>query len=274
MPDADYILPTLLARGDQVSIENGRLVIKPASGRPVPEDWFKRQWLRLVEEICAHAGADAYRFVEHTTGRYGPYKSPGLTLHYESLLTACAPRITFNVGLKRIRSTRTAKAGDALPAGQFTVGRRHAFTRYWRSLDLPMPDRLSAFHKKLHHHRRVLVTGQLTELEQSQLLDKTSIKPLHISPEYLEAGNKTETSWEQEGNKAGTRNGNKESAESQQPPSLQPSQSTGTGNYGNKGKGERVAEDEVKEIQRNDFINKPVQQWTTEQWLCDYEGKR
>ena len=45
-------IKSLLARGDYVAVEAGRLVITPKSGRPIPKEWAKQNLPALVADIA------------------------------------------------------------------------------------------------------------------------------------------------------------------------------------------------------------------------------
>ena len=82
-------LQSLIQRGDRVSIEQGELVITAASGVPVPTEWMARNREELIKEVLKLLDVpDIYVYKYYTTGRYGSKGIMGLTLQFQSILTA------------------------------------------------------------------------------------------------------------------------------------------------------------------------------------------
>lgn len=170
----------LLSRGDEVGIERGRLVIRPASGRLVPLDWLQAHSPALIREILTAIGIDAYEYSSHTTGRYGPRKWSGITLQFSSSVTHSDAHAFFNVELNRLRNTKAGKAGTPLPEGHFRVGEKHDFYRFWEATELPMPKRLASFHDYVGNLRGILFTADITKGHKNRLI-ASSIHPLSVS---------------------------------------------------------------------------------------------
>ena len=76
----------LLSRGDTVSIEQGRLIIQSASGKPVPVEWLIESTPEVCRAILKESGLDAFEYVSYHTGHYGKHKAPGVTLQFVSVL--------------------------------------------------------------------------------------------------------------------------------------------------------------------------------------------
>lgn len=64
----------------------------------------------------------------------------------------------FTADLTRQRNTATAKTGALLPKGQFRIGKRSHFYKFWMETGLPFPRRLAAMHDYMGKLRSVLVT--------------------------------------------------------------------------------------------------------------------
>ncbi|WP_255872128.1 hypothetical protein [Pseudomonas savastanoi] len=107
-------------------------------------------------------GMDAFEYVGYSTGHYGKHRAAGLTLFFASVLTGETAHAIFNVDLTRKRTTASGKAGDPLPAGQFRVGERSHFYKFWLGTGLPFPRRLAAMHDYMGKLSSVLLTGSLT----------------------------------------------------------------------------------------------------------------
>jgi hypothetical protein len=140
------LLETLFSRGDHIDIIKGKLVITPASKKPVPKKWLADNSTRLLNEIATLFDINVYIYDSYSTGYYGKHKSPGLTLQFINLSTGEDCYITFNVELKRSRTSRSGKRGDCLPKGQFRISKKYKFYKFWLSTGLIIPSRLSSFH--------------------------------------------------------------------------------------------------------------------------------
>jgi len=143
------LLSKLLERGDQIAIVDGELIIEPVSKKEVSEEWLIKNKNRLIREILELTEIDGYIYNSYTTGSYsvgnGILKD-GITLVFENLLTCDNIRVIYNVLLKRKRNTNCGKAGAQLPNGHFRVKSGYTFCKWWKSLGIPLPRRLSSFH--------------------------------------------------------------------------------------------------------------------------------
>ncbi|MGH1448106.1 MAG: hypothetical protein ACRBBM_01600 [Pseudomonadaceae bacterium] len=167
----------LLNRGDGVYIERGRLVIQPASGKAAPLEWMTEHAPRIHREILAEVGLDAYEYVTYTTGHYGKARFAGITLQFVSVLTGRPAYAIFNADLTRQRTTAKGKAGAPLPRGQFRVGKRSHFYKFWLNAGIRLPKRLGAFHDYMGKLRGVLFTAHL----RGERIDAGSLMPLALS---------------------------------------------------------------------------------------------
>jgi hypothetical protein len=140
------LLETLFSRGDHIDIIKGRLVITPASKKPVPKKWLAENSTRLLSEIAAFLDINVYIYDGYSTGYYGKHKSPGLTLQLINISTGEDCYLTFNVELKRSRTTNNGVKGSCLSKGQFRISKKYKFYQFWLSTGLSVPPRLSSFH--------------------------------------------------------------------------------------------------------------------------------
>jgi hypothetical protein len=140
------LLETLLSRGDQVELIKGQLVITPASKHPVPKKWLSENSACLLIEIATLFDINVYVYDSYSTGNYGKHKSPGVTLQLINLTTGEDCYVTFNVELKRSRTSKSGVKGSCLSKGQFRVGKKYKFYKFWLSTGLSLPPRLSSFH--------------------------------------------------------------------------------------------------------------------------------
>ncbi len=229
----DCLATKLIRRGDTVSIERGRLVIHPASGKPVPPEWIAANTTRLCREVLVAVGMDAFEYIGYSTGHYGKSRSAGVTLQFVSVLSGQSVYAVFNADLTRQRTTAAGKAGALLPKGQFRIGKRSHFHRFWLSTGLQMPDRLQRFYKCMGKLSSILLAGDVIQ----DRFDVQSLHPVTLSADQLRLavlGHNEGTIWAQAGHKEGTTSGHKETATAQAPCGIQPNQTTGVANYGNK----------------------------------------
>ncbi|XPF93847.1 hypothetical protein ACM9HF_17790 [Colwellia sp. RE-S-Sl-9] len=140
------LLEVLISRGDQINIINGQLIITPASNQQVPKKWLAENSANLLREIACVLDIDVYIYDNYSTGYYGKHKSSGLNLQLINLVTGEDCYVTFNVELKRSRTTKNGIKGSCLPKGQFRVNKKYKFYQFWLSTGLSLPSRLSSFH--------------------------------------------------------------------------------------------------------------------------------
>jgi hypothetical protein len=258
----------LLSRGDTVSIERGQLVIQPASGKPVPAEWLDQKALEICRSVLAAIGVDAFRYEGYSAGRYGEHKSAGVTLRFTSVLTGETAYAIFNVDLTRKRTTVGGKAGAPLPAGEFRVGERSQFYKFWHGTGLPMPERMQRFHKCMGKLSSVLLAGEV----KKDRLNVQSLQPVVITADQARLavlGHKEGTIKAQLGHKEGTRSGHKEMATDHEPRGLQPISTACASSYENK----LTRRDDNKTASITDLpITKPPQEQSVDEWLEAYSS--
>jgi len=214
----------LLMRGDSIAIGQGRLTILPASGIPVPDEWMTENHDPLVLDILHSTGIDALRYVGYSTGLYEvapKVKRSGVRLHLVSLATDEDVTAFFNADIYRARDTKGGKAGAPLPKGEFRVGERSAFYKFWLSTGLKMPERLQRFNRQMGTLRHVLLTGELA----GGRVSAATLKPLTISADAVSlgvAGHNSDTIQTQLGHNSDTSLGHKETPRTHTPQGLQP----------------------------------------------------
>jgi hypothetical protein len=140
------LLETLFSRGDHIDIIKGKLVITPAGKQPEPKKWLAENSSHLLIEIATLLDINVYIYDGYSTGYYGKHKSPGLTLQLINITTGRDCYLTFNVELKRSRTTNNGVKGSSLPKGQFRIGKKYMFYKFWLATGLSLPSRLSSFH--------------------------------------------------------------------------------------------------------------------------------
>lgn len=176
----------LLSRGDEVSIEHGRLVIRPASGKPVPQNWFQEYAPGLIREILNTLGIKSYEYRDYKTGHFGSGKLPGVYLQFRSVVANSSTYTIFNADLTRSRTTKTGKAGSPLPDGHFRVGELSHFYSFWMEAGLAVPKSLTSFHDYMGKLHGILFTAEMTANRQNRM-KSGSIHPVSVSAEQVRA---------------------------------------------------------------------------------------
>ncbi len=263
------LLRRMLARGDAVSIERGRLIIQLASGKPIPEDMFQQYAPELIQQILRGVGTDAFQYLSHKAEN-NDGKYPGLTLQLQSVVTEAKAYTIFNVELTRARNTPAGKKGGRLPEGQFRIGKNHDLYRFWLSTGLPLPRRLAALHDYIGNLRGILLTAIPTAGHNGTRLQSKTLMPLHLPASVIRRAvlpDNCQTTPRQAAGNSRTRLPDKESAPAQQPRGLQPFPSTGEENHG-KAVIRRSGNAGVPAF--TPARKKPEEQ-SVDEWLADYE---
>lgn len=177
-------VPNVLSRGGVISIELGRLVIRPESGKPVPQDWFHKHSLTLIREILITLGIEAYEYDSYSTDYYGRHKAPGVTLQLPSVVSRLDTHAIFNADLTRNRNTTAGAKGTPLPKGHFHIGKRSHLYNFWQSSGLPFPKRLSSLYDYMGNLQGILLTGSLADGHRNRL-NAGKLRPLSITADEV-----------------------------------------------------------------------------------------
>ena len=264
------LLEKLISRGDQVAIVQGRLIIHPASKKPIPEPWLSGNRSTLVNEIITLTGEQAYTYQGYSTGNYGKHTKGGMTIQLANLTTGDEAFVIFNVELTRKRNSKHGSKGEPLPKGQFRVSTKHTFYKFWLSTSLNIPSRLSVFHDYMGNLKELFFTPELDR--NGKVLNK--IMPL-LDVKYTQiknALNANQTYKSQAANRQQPDNPHTRIPDKETPPALasiepETNQSTCGLKYGNKLQGSAVLS---KPIELIDKVNKPQEQ-TCKEWLIGFD---
>jgi len=253
------LLPMLLSRGDTISIDNGRLVVVPASGLSVPENWLHENGVALVTEILQHVEEDGFIYMSYTTGKYGNHKAAGVTLQFKHLLTGIETYAIFNADLTRTRNTKAGKAGDSLPNGQFHLAKGADFFKFWDKAGANRPTSNTEFYKRMGNLKAFIFTSKTHAKKQDRLLS-ASIKPLVITADQLRntcnlSDNSAITERQLSDNSAIT-GSDKKTLKGPKTLGLEADSTTGAICYGNKVIRDKVIRGNVYPINTNDKGNK------------------
>lgn len=264
------LLPKLLQRSDYLAVENGLIVLRPKSGNLATSDkWLKKNHERVINEILTATDKEGYVFAAYTTGYYeGAYGAGGLTLNFNNIMTGISSFISYNVSLRRERSTKAGKKGEALPKGRFNAGKSRAFLRFWSSTGLNKPKRPSGYYDCMGKLKEIIFTGEVVNGK----LSKDSFKPLNISFEEIQntcqLPDNRLTSTGQLPDNSLTIRPDKEVAQSHASQGLEPVYSTCTKKRVIKNK--VIKSKEVKEM--NHSVNR-LENQSTDEWLEEYSSQ-
>lgn len=272
LPQCPDLLGRLLARGDVVSIERGLLLVAPASGKPVPAVWLRDNSEVLIRQILSAIGQDAYRYQSYTTGHYGPRRSAGLTLQFESVMAAHESYAIFNVELTRARNAAGGKKGEPLPGHQFRPLPKSHLAKFWQSTGITLR-RLSAMADYMGRLTGLLFSASLTPCRNDGRLDAGSLKALNVAAASIRRAldmDNLPTRGGQGSDNGRTNWADKDIAQGQQPYGLQPDMATGADCYGNKVIRECGNAGALQAIP----ICKLPQDQSVDEWLADFNSVR
>lgn len=154
------LLDRLLNQGDLVVLDNGQLIIQPASGREVPEEWLEEHRGVLALTLATRANTPMYKYIGYTIGAYGKHKKDGVTLQFVSMTTGEEVYAIFNVNRERVQDSPKGKAGTKKAGKQFRITENMALYKFWLRTGLAEPERkyLSEFHRVMGRLKPVLFT--------------------------------------------------------------------------------------------------------------------
>lgn len=251
-----------------MSIELGRLVIRPDSGKPVPQDWFHKHSLTLIREILTKLGIEAYEYDSYSTGYYGRHKAPGVTLQLPSVISGLDTHAIFNADLTRNRNTKAGAKGSPLPQGHFHIGKRSHLFNFWQSSGLPFPKRLSSLYDYMGNLQGILLSGTLVADHRNRL-NAGSLRPLSITADEIRRAftpdnNRTMTKQLTDYNQ--TKLPDKSAAPTQQKQGIDAKRATGEANHGKA----VISECGYTVVSSSLVSRKRPQDQTSDEWLNDY----
>ncbi len=264
------LLATLVFRGDEVSIEQGRLKIKPSSGEQVPPEWMRLNTAKIINEILVVLNREAFLFDGYSTGEYGSKRYSGITLQFSSIPVDKDCYAIFNAEIRRARNSKSGKKGALLPVGRFRVGKKSSFVKFWAQAGLQMPSRLSSFHDRMGRLRGICFTGSFRHAKK---LSNDSVVPLQVSAVEIRDTILSQTNKVslpsvnmQLPNKKHSVLTNRETVGRRAISDARGTSSACESYYGNKLKGSAVLREEAVSIS---LVAKPAEQ-TVDEWLADY----
>lgn len=258
----------VLNRGGVISIELGRLVIRPESGKPVPQDWFLEHSLNLIREVLITLDIEAYEYDSYSTGYYGRHKAPGVTLQLPSVVSGLDTHAIFNADLTRNRNTTAGAKGTPLPQGHFHIGKRSHLFNFWQSSALPFPKRLSSLYDYMGNLQGILLSGTLVAGHRNRL-NAGSLRPLSITADEIRRAftpdsDRTMTKQLTDNNQ--TKLPDKSAAPTQQNQGIEAKRATGGANHGKA----VISACGYMVVSSSHASPKRPQDQTPEEWLEDY----
>jgi hypothetical protein len=271
MTTSNPLLKRLLNRQDKIFIDNGQLLIEPASKNTVPDQWMIDNQESLALSIGILCNVNILRYDDYSTGNYSSKRAGGVNLQFFDLITGLMGYAIFNADLTRARNTAYGTKGTPLSSGKFSVGKRSSFYKFWCQAGLIAPKRLSTFSDQMGLLKVILFTG---DYDKGERLSKNSIRPANISHEQIincacNSLDNLPTISRQLTDNVPTRTPDKEMTESHAPRALQAVSTTGDANYGNTFT--RECGYKGKPIPVNDSYRRITEQSNSE-WLEGYES--
>lgn len=145
-------------------------------------NWLKEHRIDIENLIINELRLkNAYRFVNYSTGSYGPKKSDGVTLTFDNISSGNDAYCIFNAD---IRYQRGVKAGQKLPKKRFKVKPRSKLSKLLKAAKIN-PRRPSEYHEHMGKLKNLIYTAELKPPSTGSKLLKDSVKPLHIDTEEL-----------------------------------------------------------------------------------------
>jgi len=176
------LVTRLLNRGDYIAILDGKLTLKPKSGKDVCNVWLKEKRIEILEGISLLTQSRIFDYDSYSTGNYGTQKYSGITLQYTDLLTGKTVHAIFNAELKRSKNTQHGKKGSTLPKGHFTISKKSGFLKFWKKTGLKIPKRLSSFHDCMGKLQHIYITG---EIDFRSKIINSSLSPVNITHKQI-----------------------------------------------------------------------------------------
>lgn len=156
------LLHKLICKGHIVDIIDGRIILNSGLKTSASEAWLTKNNSNLIRDFARLLGIDIYQYESYSTGNFSLDRYAGVCLSFINLVTLEEAHIIFNANLERQRTTRNGSKGTSLPKGQFRVGKRHSFCKFWLSTGLDLPNRLSSFHQYMGNLKPLLFVPEVS----------------------------------------------------------------------------------------------------------------
>ncbi len=184
-------IPELLARGCDISVNRGVLIVSHPTDPHYSDKWLKKYTDHIFCELSVLISMPIFQYTGYSTGDFGKKdanghypkgRQSGVCLQFVEVTTGESYRAIFNANLRRARTTKSGKAGGCLPKGRFTVKKQSSFVKFWRNTELAFSC-YSEFHKRMGKLSKFFFIS-LTNEEKKKLVNKT-ICPLSLTTEDI-----------------------------------------------------------------------------------------
>lgn len=202
-------IPELLARGCDISVNRGVLVVSHPTDPHYSSKWLRKYSNHLIYELSEILKIPIYQYIGYSARDFGKKdanggfpngRQSGVCLQFVDVVTGETYNAIFNASLERTRTTKSGKAGERLPKNRFIVQKRSSFVAFWRETGLAFSC-YSEFYKRMGRLSNLCFTAD-THPTKKKLVNKT-IRPLNLVSEELQAhlSGKQEVSLRQESDK-------------------------------------------------------------------------
>lgn len=154
----------------------------PKDGGNVPSDWLLNNRHKICVEIASRHSETIFSYSHYQTGKFHNGIAAGVMLQFASLENGEDVFAFFNADLTRKRASKYKDKGSPLPKGQFTVGSRSAFNKFWDRTGLDQPRWPSEWYKVIGNLKGLLLVG---EIGSTRKLINSTIKPLSLSSQSI-----------------------------------------------------------------------------------------
>lgn len=221
----------LLARGCEVSVVVGELIVHHPSDNHYSLEWQSRYGDSLIIELSEAIQKTIYKYHSYSTGNYGGKDGngnytkgaqSGICLQFVNITTGEHVPAFFNACLKRSRKSKNGKVGQRLPEGRFIAPSLGSFSKFWSRTSLKTPRYPSEFYKHMGNLSQLYFEGSIDAKKRK--LVNSSLLPINASCSEISrffGGKRVVSEWEQSG-KAVVSAGGKEIPASQVVSDLEP----------------------------------------------------
>ncbi|NVK02440.1 MAG: hypothetical protein HWE12_12920 [Oceanospirillaceae bacterium] len=270
MDNKEVNVKALLDSGLHISFIKGRFfIVDRQNGEPELVEWASKNQRDIVRDVLKKLEVEALIYTGYGSGLQDQ-KLEGVHLQFESIN---GPHLSYYcIYNAYVRYERGPKKGSVLPKGQFKVGRKSEFRKFWYRLDLSEPRGRAGYCKSMGQLKHLYFCA---DIDSGEKIEKRTLQGLNIPYEkiceayqYPTVEDKFDTREGQSRNNSGTAIMHNESDQRQEWRAVQGSRSTGDGTYGIRLKGSAVQGTSISE---SNGLCKPPQEQTVQEWLDDHE---
>jgi len=202
-------IPELLARGCDISVNRGVLVVSHPTDPHYSSKWLRKYSNHLIYELSEILKIPIYQYIGYSARDFGKKdanggfpngRQSGVCLQFADVTTGETYNAIFNASLERTRTTKSGKAGVWRSKNRFIVKKRSSFVAFWRETGLAFSC-YSEFYKRMGRLSNLCFTADKHPTKK-KLVNKT-MRPLNLVSGELQAHlrGKQEVSLRQESDK-------------------------------------------------------------------------